>query len=99
MTTTLPGVNPAFTATRRVETTGKRGFSAFARRILRALGKRVGEGDIDALPDMLAMQDEVATAIDDAVAGLRLHGYSWADIGARIGITRQAAFQRWGGDR
>jgi hypothetical protein len=27
---------------------------------------------------------------------LRAAGYSWAEIGARLGITRQAAQQRWG---
>jgi len=31
-----------------------------------------------------------------AVKGLREHGYSWAEIGYRLGITRQAAQQRWG---
>ena len=27
---------------------------------------------------------------------LRGCGYSWAEIGSRLGITRQAAHQRWG---
>ena len=27
---------------------------------------------------------------------LRGCGYSWAEIGSRLGITRQAAQQRWG---
>jgi len=27
---------------------------------------------------------------------LRGCGYSWAEIGSRFGITRQAAHQRWG---
>ncbi len=31
-----------------------------------------------------------------AVTGLRAFGYSWAEIGSRLGITRQAAQQRWG---
>ncbi len=30
---------------------------------------------------------------------LRGIGYSWADIALRLGITRQAAQQRWGGDQ
>jgi hypothetical protein len=33
---------------------------------------------------------------DVAVAGLRRVGYSWAEIASRLGITRQAAQQRWG---
>jgi hypothetical protein len=32
----------------------------------------------------------------EAVTGLRAHGYSWAEIGARLGISHQAAQQRWG---
>jgi len=32
----------------------------------------------------------------EAVKGLRARGYSWAEIGSRLGITRQAAQQRWG---
>jgi hypothetical protein len=31
----------------------------------------------------------------EAVKGLRGYGYSWAEIGARLGIARQAAQQRW----
>jgi biotin operon repressor len=34
--------------------------------------------------------------VDKAVKGLRACGYSWAKIGARLGISRQAAQQRWG---
>jgi hypothetical protein len=38
---------------------------------------------------------EIDTAIAEAVRGLR-GGYSWAEIVARLSITRQAAQQRWG---
>lgn len=38
-------------------------------------------------------------AISAAVAGLWQVGYSWAEIGTRLGVTRQAAQQRWGGPR
>ncbi len=31
------------------------------------------------------------------MTGLRGFGYSWAEIATRLGITRQAAQQRWGG--
>ena len=46
---------------------------------------------------MLGLAEEVHTAIAEAVKGLRGCGYSWAEIGSRLGITRQAAQQRWGG--
>ncbi len=45
---------------------------------------------------MTNLGDEIDTAIAQAVKGLRACGYSWAEIGARLGITRQAAQQRWG---
>ena len=56
-------------------------YAAFARRILRAYARRVADGDVEALI---------------AMTGLHASGYSWAEIGARLGITRQAAQQRWG---
>ena len=71
-------------------------YSAFVRRILRAYARRVGEGDVEALALMLGLADELDTAIAEAVKGLRGCGYSWAEIGVRLGITRQAAQQRWG---
>ena len=71
-------------------------YSAFVRRILRAYARRVGDGDVEALALMLGLAEEIDTAIAKAVKGLRGHGYSWAEIGARLSITRQAAQQRWG---
>ncbi len=71
-------------------------YAAFVRRILHAYSRRVGDGDIEALAHMLGLAEEIDTAITGAVKGLRGYGYSWAEIGARLGITRQAAQQRWG---
>jgi hypothetical protein len=71
-------------------------YAAFARRIVRAYSRRVGEGDVEALALMLGLAEEVHIAIAEAVKGLRGCGYSWAEIGSRLGITRQAAQQRWG---
>ena len=71
-------------------------YAAFARRVLRAYARRVATGDIDALTAMTDLSEEIDTAIGQAVTGLRAFGYSWADIGTRLGITRQAAQQRWG---
>jgi hypothetical protein len=70
--------------------------AAFVRRVLRAYARRVGDGDVEALVLMANLADEIDTAIAEAVKGLRGCGYSWAEIGARLGITRQAAQQRWG---
>ena len=71
-------------------------YAAFVRRILRAYSRRVGDGDVEALALMLGLAEEIDTAMGEAVKGLRACGYSWAEIGSRLGITRQAAQQRWG---
>ncbi|MFE9872196.1 hypothetical protein ACFYON_16310 [Micromonospora sp. NPDC005686] len=71
-------------------------FAAFARRIIRAHGRRVADGDVEALRDLVTLSTDLDQAITDAVIGLRQFGYSWAEIGSRLGISRQAAQQRWG---
>ena len=82
------------TASPPVENTA---YAAFARRILRAYARRISAGDIDALADITILAADIDNAIRHAVTGLRETGYSWAEIGARLGVTRQAAQQRWGG--
>ncbi len=72
-------------------------YTAFARRVLRAYSRRIAAGDVETLADMVGLQTELETAIRDAVIGLRGFGYSWAEIGARLGVSKQAAQQRWGG--
>jgi hypothetical protein len=74
-------------------------FAAFSRRVVRAHGRRVADGDPDALTDLLGLADEIDRSIGQAVSGLRSAGYSWAEIGSRIGMSRQAAQQRWGGEK
>ena len=74
-------------------------YAAFIRRAVRAHGRRIGSGDVEALADLLAVSDEVEQALSVAVAGLREAGYSWAEIASRVGVTRQAAQQRWAGVR
>ena len=71
-------------------------YAAFARRVLRAYARRVADGDVEALTLMTDLAGEIDSAIGQAVTGLRESGYSWAEIGSRLGITRQAAWQRWG---
>ena len=72
-------------------------YAAFARRILAAYARRIAAGDIESITLLVNLGTDVENAIRDAVIGLRDdHGYSWADIGTRLGVTRQAAQQRWG---
>jgi DNA-directed RNA polymerase specialized sigma24 family protein len=70
-------------------------FARFLGRILRGMARRASS-DIDALPMLLAAVQEVDELMAEAVARCRAEGYSWADIGARLGISRQAAQQRFG---
>ncbi len=69
-------------------------YAAFVQRILRTYSRRVGDGDVEALALMLGLAEDIDAAIAVAVKGLRERGYSWAEIGSRLGITRQAAHQR-----
>jgi hypothetical protein len=45
---------------------------------------------------MAELADTIDVGIRDAVTDLREHGYSWAEICSQLGVTRQAAPQRWG---
>jgi hypothetical protein len=102
--TTSPAVRQAGQNTVKNPLTPKRAgrvrenddYAAFARRVLRAYARRVADGDVEALTLMLGLSAEIDTAISQAVTGLREFGYSWAEIGSRLGVTRQAAQQRWG---
>ena len=89
-------VKDPLTSNRRARLVENDEYAAFARRVLRAYARRVADGDVEALTLMLGLSAEIDTAISQAVTGLRAFGYSWAEIGSRLGITRRAAQQRWG---
>src|SRR5690242_3495638 len=103
--TTSPAASPAGRSTVNTRLTPNRPrrvvendeYAAFLGRVLAAYARRVAAGDVEALTLMLGLSEQVDTAIAQAVTGLRGVGYSWAEIGNRLGITRQAAQQRWGG--
>ena len=90
------GVKKPLTPNRRTQLVENDEYAAFARRVLRAYARRVADGDVESLAHMIGLSAEIDTAIAQAVTGLRQFGYSWAEIGSRLGITRQAAQQRWG---
>ena len=73
-------------------------YAAFLRRAIGAFGRRIAVGDIDALGDAALLSRQLDLTIKTAITGLRQRGYSWADIGLQLGVTRQAAQQRWGGE-
>lgn len=91
-------VKPALTRRRVRHVVENDEYAAFLRRVLRAYSRRIASGDVEALAHLATVTAELDTTIRDAVTGLRAFGYSWAEIARPLGITRQAAQQRWGGD-
>jgi hypothetical protein len=94
-------VKPALTVRRRnraKRTVENTAFDAFARRILRAYARRVAAGDVEALPGLALLSAEVDAVVREAVRALRKppYGYSWDEIGSRLGVSRQAAQMRFG---
>ena len=87
--------NRRLSANRRREVDENDEYAAFTRRIVRAYSRRVAAGDIEALAAMVTLAHDFETAIQAAVIGLREFGYSWTEIANRLGISRQAARQRW----
>ncbi len=89
-------VNKPFTPKRPKRVIENDEYAAFLRRVIDAYSRRVAAGDIEALTAMAALADHLEDATRQAITGLRdNYGYSWADIAARLGITRQGAQQRW----
>lgn len=71
-------------------------MGAFVGRTLRAMVKRAAEGD----QEVLSVLRDLAPVLDQALvdSARTLHddrGYSWAFIGNELGMTRQAAQQRF----
>jgi hypothetical protein len=104
-----PTVNPALTPNRRTDsrtTPAPRtrnvvendDYAAFTQRVIAAHGRRIAQGDIEGLATLAGLADDIDNALREAITGLRAAGFSWADIATRLGITRQAAQQRWGGE-
>jgi hypothetical protein len=104
----VPAVNPTLTPNRPTVTRPTRvsracrnvvendDYAAFTRRILAAHGRRIARGDIEGIAALAEITISLDAALSTAIAGLRANGYSWADIATRLGVTRQAAQQRWG---
>ncbi|QYN36255.1 hypothetical protein K1T35_02675 [Pseudonocardia sp. DSM 110487] len=73
-------------------------YASFTRRVIAAHGRRIARGDIEGITALAEIATSLDAAMGLAIRGLRANGYSWNDIASRLGITRQAAQQRWGGN-
>lgn len=81
---------------REVETSE---YIAAARRFIRAAGRRVADGDDVELREIVSLYSEldaaVAYGVGDQTSGIKSR-QSWAYIGKALGISREAAFAKWG---
>lgn len=65
-------------------------YAAFCMRVAKSLGDRVGDGDVHELRYIRTLREATQEAEGRAVLGLLAQGYSYAEIGAGLGISRQA---------
>ena len=70
-------------------------YVGMCKRVIRRLAERVKE-DPEALADLLHLETVIKEAAGNAARGLFHGGFSWGEIGKRLGMTRQACRQRWG---
>lgn len=57
---------------------------------------RNAEGDVEVLPLLAALHDDVDQALGEVVRQARELGHSWDQIGQRLGMARQNAWRRFG---
>jgi hypothetical protein len=69
-------------------------YAAGVARLIRTLGVRAS-ADVQALRWLAGAVDHARAALAMAVDGCRARGYSDAEIGAALGITRQAVWKRF----
>lgn len=65
-------------------------YAKFCARVVKSLGDRVGEGDCHQLQYIRDLAELVKEAEGRAICGLLAQGYSYAEVGAGLGISRQA---------
>ena len=84
------------TKTRKRRHVENEAFRLMLGRLLRALGRRVAEGDSEDLALLASLSREADELLAQAIAGQRAAGdVSWQRIADALGVTRQAAQQRF----
>ena len=71
-------------------------FGRAAIRMIRVMARRVGANDIAEFGLMWQIMDEAEAATYTSIDQLRAKGFSWPDIAAEVGVTRQAIAQWYG---
>jgi hypothetical protein len=75
----------------RITETGE--FGRAAVRMIRAMARRVGAKDIAEFGAMWEVMTEAEHAVTQTIGDLRRVGYSWAEIAAEIGWSKQRLAQ------
>lgn len=70
-------------------------YLAFARRMLRAYGRRVMAEDPSTLAELMTLAAELDDVITRSARSLHDQGWSWGEIGEETGLSRGAARKRW----
>lgn len=71
-------------------------YVRFVRRVLQAMRQRRAQFEPEHLGELSTLARELSAVIADVVISCREAGYTWDDIGAAVGTSKQAAQQRWG---
>lgn len=87
------GVNTMLTVDRRGREVETDQYARFVLRILDGLGRRIAQGDVEALATVAEVESRVREVKVLAMRGLHREGYSWAEIARPLGLTKQAAQQ------
>lgn len=64
-------------------------------KLLEALAQRAGNGDLDPLVALYRLDYQLNAALADAAVAARRAGHTWTTIAGELGVSRQAARQRW----
>jgi len=81
-------------AARRRSTREAPELAAGIMRQIRALGRRIGDGD-GGLSEFRRLKEAIKLAEGEAVAQLRSHGLSDSEIGKELGVSKQSVQERW----
>lgn len=72
-------------------------YAAMMRRMMKAHGTRVADGDVEDLAELMELQVYLDYVVRGAVQAQReVQGKSWADIARAAGTSRQAAQKKFG---
>jgi len=69
--------------------------AAIERQLKRGLARRAGEGDLFALEELSRLERVIREITTDAGTAAHFSGYSYAQIAEALGISKQAAHERF----